>query len=198
MDEITKVTRDFFLKTWFAETMKSSNSKKNYEIGISKTGNSTEKLFQKVTGFARTKSRKDGDFIYLKVPIEVKKVTMHRKKSSGTINQIRCLKNSILVVRISNRRSWLVIEPRLLLKILVETKSRGQHCESPFECSNLTVTTLMTYGAKEISSERLRTRVVSAIQRSKKDQVVNRLTAKLLSESQSMAQRQFRMVSKAL
>jgi len=176
----------------------SKNNKSGRKSGISDKGNYTEKLFQRLTSFPRTTRRKDGDFIHLNIPIEVKKVSQHKGGASGTINQIRSLKNSVLVVRVSNRRSWLVVGPREVLKIISSTKSRGQHCESPFECSNLTVKNLLEHGVREVSDSKLKNRVSRVARKARMDEEVKFLTNKLLVENQTLARRHITLVNKVV
>ena len=165
---------------------------------ISHAGSSTENLFAKLTGFSPTSKSNDGDFIYKGSSIEVKKVTLNTKTRNGTINQIRALKNLVLVIHISNRRKWIVLDSREVFSLVTSMKKRGQHCESPFECCNISIANLRDAGLIEIPSKELKKKVISAVIRTRRDFKLKVLSQTLLHENKVVAKKHHRLVQEAL
>jgi len=176
--------------------MKKATKKRS--AGISKSGNRSEALFQRLTDFERTAKRSIGDFIHQSVPIEVKKVTANEKNGNGTINQVRATKNGVLVIHIANKKEWIVMDAKAVLRTIASSKTRGQHTENPFESCVLSIRSLESLGIEKCSDAELKTVVSGAVTRTLKDTRTAALNARLLKESQALAAKHRKLVREAL
>ena len=176
--------------------MKKATKKRS--AGISKSGNRSEALFERLTGYERTAKRSIGDFIHQSVPIEVKKVTANEKNGNGTINQVRATKNGVLVIHIANKKEWIVMDAKVVLRTIASSKTRGQHTENPFESCVLSIRSLESLGIEKCPDAELKTVVSGAVTRTLKDTRTAALNARLLKESQALAAKHRKLVREAL
>jgi hypothetical protein len=165
--------------------------------GISQQGSASEKSFEKLTNFSRTKNSHLGDFFHSSVYIEVKKVTANQK-GSGTINQIRAIKNCVLVIHVINKRYWYVLDSKQVAKMVTKLKTRGQHCENPYECSNLSLGNLLEFGHKPVNNSSLYQETLRAINRTKKEKELKKLSDKMKLDLQKISKKHRLLMSKAI
>jgi hypothetical protein len=155
-----------------------SNTSKYYaRMGISKSGNSTEAAFRKITGASKSGKASLGDAVLSGHAVEVKKA------SSNTINQVRAVKWIPLVVLDSNDGQWYVI-PAPDVVVLVSQKNRGQHTENPFESATLSVKKIREYKTEKSD---LKNAVLRAVNRGKKFPILRKSMEKVLSDSKALA-----------
>jgi len=99
-------------------------------VGISKGGRRAEILFREYTGASGPTTAAEGDAILDGHPIEIKFA------SASTLNQVRAVKYSPLVVLHSPPDEWYVV-PAHEVVLRVAQRRRGQHTENPFESATL-------------------------------------------------------------
>jgi hypothetical protein len=146
-------------------------------MGISKSGNSTEAAFRKITGASKPGKASLGDAVLCGHAVEIKKA------SSNTINQVRAVKWIPLVVLDSNDGQWYVI-PAPDVVILVSQKKRGQHTENPFESATLSVKKILGYRTEK---SELKSSVLRAVARAKRFPILRKSIEKVLSDSKELA-----------
>ncbi len=96
----------------------------------------------------------------------------------GTINQIRAIKYTPLVIQAPERRCWYVVPASELVRLAAQ-KERGQHTEIPFECMNLALAQLEDRGF-ECSDQDLSSRVMEAVRIGKREDRLRVLMGDLL------------------
>jgi hypothetical protein len=177
-------------------TSKKLGATRKKSSGISQAGDRAEDHFEKLTRYERTKKRAQGDFIHQGVAIEVKKVTADKKTGNGTINQVRSLKNSVLVAYVANEGEWFVLNPREVIQLVASLKTRGQHNENPFECCNLSIWNLENAGCNRFTDRTVKRAVARAVNQTKRDRANASFYEKMLKQSQNLAKRQRAVVRK--
>lgn len=146
-------------------------------MGISKSGIRAEVSFRKITGASKPLNSSMGDAILCGHAVEVKKA------SSNTINQVRAVKWTPLVVLGPKRDEWYVIPAPDVVE-LVSQKKRGQHTENPFESATLSVAKIRSF---RVEKSDLKNSVLQAVARGKRFLVLRKAIEKVLSDSQYLA-----------
>jgi hypothetical protein len=147
-------------------------------IGISNSGAETENRFRFITGASPVPSslKAKGDAVIAGRYIEIKHA------GSNTLNQIRALKWSPLVVLHAPTNQWYVV-PAHVLPVLVAAKKRGQHTENPLESATLSVSTLQPYRVKE---DEMLTTILNSFEEDEKHTEMKEALSSFLLEIQEL------------
>jgi hypothetical protein len=158
-------------------------------IGISNSGNSSEDLYRQATGAVKTGKAAIGDALLTGHAVEVKAV------GSSTLNQVRAVKYIPLVAHDTKNNEWYVVPPQAVVH-LVSLKVRGQHTENPFESATLNLKDLAQYKIGSVSD--LAKATLDAVQSGQTFPAVQASMAKVLQDSQLLAQRSLAEVKSLL
>lgn len=148
--------------------------------GISRSGDSAEELFRRLTGATKAPAAAVGDAVLCDHHIEVKKA------SSKTLNQVRAVKYITLVAYHVDEDRWYVVPANEIVRQCA-TKVRGQHTENPFESATLSLANLAAWAVADPTQ--LRERVCAAIKEAAKHPELKTLMERVLQESRDLAAR---------
>lgn len=111
------------------------------EFGITRGGEAAEELFRKITGATKPTGASVGDALLDgDKPVEIKAVGV----DSSAINQVRPVKFIPLVVFHARDSQWYVIPAHRVVQHAAR-RTRGQHCENPFECVGFRIREVADY-----------------------------------------------------
>lgn len=148
-------------------------------MGITKTGEKSNKQFCKLTGFKQPDNPNDkrGDAFEGNVWCEIKK---------DTYNQVRPWKYSVLVGHDTEENQWYVIPPDELILELCLTKAgegrRGHHTPDPIICVPLNDMNSPMYDKYKVETKNLRSSVISAYLQGEKNVLVKDYAKKAFEE----------------
>ncbi len=139
-----------------------------------------ERFLELVHGSRASGDQKQGDAVVhidgQDIYVEIKECHAGYGKS-GTLNQIRPIKYTPLVVQAPKRGCWYVVPAGELVR-LASNKDRGQHTEIPFECMNLTLAQLEGRGFESTDQDLSRS-VLSAVKLNERDGSLKTLMSEL-------------------